>query len=65
LISSIINNSGSNGIYNLINYNGLTPLDLEVTLADYIGEYELGKRDIAGGCVDLSALKQNEIDDVC
>ncbi len=65
LVSSIINDSGNNGIYNLINYNGSEPLDLEVTLADYVGEYELGKRDIAGGCVDLSALKQNEIDDVC
>jgi hypothetical protein len=52
-------------VYNIVNYNGVDDLDLEVTLADYSGEYELGKRDIAGGCVDFSTLEQNEIDDVC
>jgi hypothetical protein len=64
-ISSLIGNSGTDGVYNIVNYNGLTDLNLEVTLADYSGEYELGKRDIAGGCIDFSLLKQNEIDDVC
>ena len=64
-ISTLIGNSGTDGVYNIVNYNGLTDLNLEVTLADYSGEYELGKRDIAGGCIDFSLLKQNEIDDVC
>jgi hypothetical protein len=64
-ISSLIGSSGSDGVYNIVNYNGISDLDLEVTLADYSGEYELGKRDIAGGCIDFSLLKQNEIDDVC
>ena len=64
-ISSVINNSGTNGVLNLVNYNGVTPLELEVTLADYIGEYELGKRDVGGSCIDLSVLKVKDIDDVC
>lgn len=64
-ISGIINNSGTNGVLNLVNYNGVTPLELEVTLADYIGEYELGKRDIGGSCIDFSILKEKDIDDVC
>jgi len=64
-ISSIINSSGVGGIYNLINYNGVSDLVLEVTLADYTGDYELGKRDVGGGCIDFSVLKQKEIDDVC
>ena len=64
-ISSLIGSSGVDGVYNIVNYNGVDDLDLEVTLADYSGEYELGKRDIAGGCVDFSTLDQNEIDDVC
>jgi hypothetical protein len=34
-------------------------------LADYIGEYELGKRDIGGSCIDFSILKEKDIDDVC
>ena len=64
-ISSVINTSGTNGVLNLVNYNGVTPLELEVTLADYIGEYELGKRDVGGSCIDLSVLKVKNIDDVC
>ena len=64
-ISSVINTSGTNGVLNLVNYNGVTPLELEVTLADYIGEYELGKRDVGGSCIDLSVLKVKDIDDVC
>lgn len=64
-VSNIINNSGSDGLLNLVNYNGVTPIELEVTLADYVGEYELGKRDIGGGCIDFSVLKEKEIDDVC
>ena len=38
---------------------------LDVNLADFVGEYDLGKRDVAGGCVNLSLLKQKDIDDVC
>jgi len=64
-ISSVINTSGTNGVLNLVNYNGVNPLELEVTLADYIGEYELGKRDVGGSCIDLSVLKVKDIDDVC
>jgi len=64
-ISGVINSSGSNGVLNLVNYNGVTPLELEVTLADYIGEYELGKRDVGGSCIDLSLIKEKDIDDVC
>ena len=56
---------GSANTLDIINYNGLANLNIEVTLADYIGEYELGKRDVAGGCLDLSFLKQKEFDDVC
>jgi hypothetical protein len=50
---------------NLYNYNGTPTLNIDVNLADFIGEYELGKRDVAGGCVDLSLLKQKDVDDVC
>jgi hypothetical protein len=53
------------GVTNLTNYNGLTLLKIDVNLADFIGSYELGKRDVAGGCVDLSLLKQKNVDDVC
>lgn len=56
---------GSSSTLDIINYNGLANLNIEVTLASYIGEYELGKRDVAGGCLDLSFLKQKEFDDVC
>jgi len=55
----------SGGVNNLTNYNGLPTLDIDVNLGDFIGEYELGKRDVAGGCLDLSLLKQKDIDDVC
>ena len=48
----------------IANYNGPN-ITLDVNLADFIGEYELGKRDIAGGCINLSLLKQKDIDDVC
>jgi hypothetical protein len=64
-ISSIVNNNGTDGFYDVLNYNGISDLNIEVTLADYEGNYELGKRDVGGGCVDFSLLKQNEIDDVC
>lgn len=64
LVNSLVNNS-PNGILNLVNYNGVADLNLEVTLADYVGEYELGKRDIGGSCIDFSLLEQNKLDDVC
>jgi hypothetical protein len=53
------------GVTNLTNYNNFPILNIDVTLADFIGAYELGKRDVAGGCVDLSLLKQKDVDDVC
>jgi len=49
----------------IMNYNGIYPIPIEVTSVDFYGEYELGKRDIAGGCIDLSLLKEKDIDDVC
>ena len=64
-VSTVINNLGSGGIYDILNYNGTTPLNLEVTLANYFGEYELGRRDIAGGCIDYSILKRKDLTDVC
>jgi hypothetical protein len=65
-ITSVIQNVGStDDILDILNYNGNTPIILEVSLADYLGEYELGKRDIAGGCIDLSALKQSDLGDDC
>jgi hypothetical protein len=64
-ISALIGNSGTDGVFNIVNYNGLSDLNLEVTLVDYSGEYELGKRDVGGSCVDFSTLDQNEIDDDC
>ena len=64
-VSTVINTSGSGGIYDILNYNGTTPLNLEVTLANYFGEYELGRRDIAGGCIDYSILKRKDLTDVC
>jgi hypothetical protein len=58
-------NLNLNDVVDLSSYNGQTQIILEVTLADYMGEYELGKRDIAGGCIDLSALKQSDLGDDC
>ena len=49
----------------MANYNGVYPIPIEVNFVDFIGEYELGKRDIAGGCINLSLLKQKDVDDVC
>jgi len=58
-ISKLTNND-------LLNYgNTLEPITVYVNFVSYFGDYELGKRDIAGGCVDLSLLKQKTIDDVC
>ena len=34
---------GSSSNLDILNYNGLANLNIEVTLASYIGEYELGK----------------------
>ena len=50
---------------NIVNYNGISGLTISVNRVSYQGEYELGKRDVAGGCVDLSLLKQKDVDDVC
>jgi hypothetical protein len=62
--SDISNLNSSGGVLDIVNYNG-SNITLDVNLADFIGEYELGKRDIAGGCINLSLLKQKDIDDVC
>ncbi len=57
--------TGASNVVDVLNYNGVANLNIEVTLVDFEGEYELGKRDVAGGCVDLSLLNQNQIDDEC
>jgi hypothetical protein len=44
---------------------GNPPINVFVNFVSYFGDYELGERDVAGGCVDLSLLKQKTIDDVC
>ena len=56
--------TSTGGVADIANYNGPN-ITFDVNLADFIGEYELGKRDIAGGCINLSLLKQKDIDDVC
>jgi hypothetical protein len=53
------------GVGDISSYYGTPNITLDVNLADFVGEYDLGKRDIAGGCVNLSLLKQKDIDDVC
>lgn len=63
--ASLVNGSGTDGVYNLLDYNGSDDLNIEVTLVDYEGNYELGKRDVGGTCIDFSVLKQKDIDDVC
>ncbi len=55
----------TNDVTDLSSYNSNPNIQLEVSLADYQGDYELGKRDIAGGCIDLSALKQSDLGDDC
>ena len=62
---AIYNKLTNNGVTNISNYNGTPDLIVNVNLGDYVGEYELGKRDIVGGCVDFSAISKKEIDDVC
>ena len=57
--------SGTSNVVDVLNYNGVADLNVEVTLVDFEGEYQLGKRDVAGGCVDLSLLQQNQLDDEC
>ena len=62
--ADVANLTSSGGVADIANYNG-SNITLDVNLADFIGEYELGKRDIAGGCINLSLLKEKDIDDVC
>ena len=50
---------------NLKDYEEFFEKYIDYKFEDFIGEYELGKRDIPGGCVNLSLLKQKDIDDVC
>jgi hypothetical protein len=64
-VNDITNINFSDGVGNIANYNGIDNIILDVNLADFVGEYDLGKRDVAGGCVNLSLLKQKDIDDVC
>ena len=64
-VADVIQNEGSGGVYNILDYNNIPNLQLEVTLANYLGEYELGRRDIAGGCIDYSVLQRKDLTDVC
>ena len=64
-VADAIQNEGSGGVYNILDYNNIPNLQLEVTLANYLGEYELGRRDIAGGCIDYSVLQRKDLTDVC
>ena len=60
----ILNKKGNDN--DLLNYSDFTnPIKVFVNFGSYFGDYELGQRDVAGGCVDLSLLKQKTIDDVC
>ena len=63
--TAIYNKLSSGGITNISNYNSLPNIQISVSLGEYIGGYELGKRDIAGGCIDFSVLEQKNLDDVC
>jgi len=55
-----------NNISDILDYQGQGgSITVIVNFGDYFGDYELGKRDISGDCVDLSLLKQKTIDDVC
>ena len=63
ILSGLLVNGGVTNLNSLNSAN--PPVKITVNLADFVGEYELGKRDIAGGCVNLSLLKQKNIDDVC
>ena len=65
ILSELFGDEGVANLDSLINYNGVSPIKISVNLADFVGEYELGKRDIPGGCVNLSLLKQKDVDDVC
>jgi hypothetical protein len=64
-LEEVLQNVATNDVTDLSSYNGPNEIFLEVSLADYQGDYELGKRDIAGGCIDLSALKQSDLGDDC
>lgn len=60
----ILNKKGNDN--DLLGYSDFTnPIKVFINFGSYFGDYELGERDVAGGCVDLSLLKQKTIDDVC
>lgn len=63
--NDIYNKLTDGGVTDISNYNGIPNIEISVNLGEYIGEYELGKRDIAGGCIDFSVLEQKNLDDVC
>jgi len=52
---------------NVIVTNDDTTLVLDVTIrmVDYYGNYNLGKRDVPGGCVDIELIAVKEISNVC
>jgi hypothetical protein len=40
-------------------------VDVTIRMVEYYGEYELGKRDVPGGCVDISLIAVKDISNVC
>ena len=54
------------GVTNLLDYNNSSiPLEVDIRFLTFFGEYELGKRDTAGACVDFSMIKTQDISDEC
>jgi hypothetical protein len=46
-------------------YDGTQDLTVVYRTAEYFGEYDLGKRGVAGGCVELTSIETKNIDNVC
>jgi hypothetical protein len=58
--------SGNSGVTDFI--PGITPpFSVEYTLrmVDYYGDYELGPRDVPGGCVDITLVSVRDVDNIC
>ena len=61
----VFHQSAIGGVSDLLDYSGFPPLELDVRLINFTGEYNLGQRDTAGACVDYSMLRIKDIDDDC
>jgi hypothetical protein len=40
-------------------------LKVDIQIAEYFGEYNLGERDVPGGCVDINLISVRDIDNIC